>query len=617
MYGHGSGTEKPASGDPSEVLPVVEEPGKIIGGRYEILRNLAEGGMGSVYVARQVDLNRSVALKVIGGEDQDLNERFRREAVALADISHPAVVEVHDFIGPSEATGGRSYLVMAFVPGHNLDDHLKSIPEAHMPAAGLVDLFLPVASAVVELHASGIIHRDLKPGNLVFAARADGHSSIKLVDFGIAKRELEEGLTAAGFVLGTPAYMAPEAMVGGEKTPAGDVFALGATMFELATGEAPFGSGSTADILKRIMMEDPELPNHLQSTSFGALLLRMLARDKDHRPDALQVFQELEKIEHELYRPPSQPILPVVHPPPDTDTDAAPGSDAYAAEVAAAEQAEAELVAAAAAAEAAANEIPLGESPLITMEPPDRPEARPRDAAEPEPVLHSEPDSASLPAFERPPKPVPPPRNWAKLFVLVVGPMVLVALAAGVWLRMDGRRSNPKKTPVSDATLAYMEPASMEPTAMEPAAMEPAAMEPAAMEPAAMEPASMEPAAMEPAAKEPAVVAPKYVGPSRAKLKRGCRKTEGAKKLHRKARRAMRKPATRSFAERALQVLMECKGSKRWRQRRAAQQLANLYVLMGRCADAKTAWKAYVDRLPNAKKKKGPPPAPNCPAPAP
>ena len=594
-----------------EPVVVVEEPGTVVAGRYEILRSLAEGGMGSVYVARQLDLNRRVALKVIGGDDQELNERFRREAVALADISHPAVVEVHDFIGPSEATGGRSYLVMAYVPGHNLEDHLKAIPESHMTSAELVDLFLPVASAVVELHANGIIHRDLKPGNLVFAARADGHSSIKLVDFGIAKRELVDGLTASGFVLGTPAYMAPEAMVGGEKTPAGDVFALGATMFELATGEAPYGSGTTAEVFRRIVVEEPKLPNHLQSTSFGRLLLQMLAREKDHRPDALQVFRELEKIEHELYRPPSQPILPLVHPPP---SDVAVPAFAQSA------------------AEPASDEIPLGESPLVTLEPPNRPQSRSRDYApgsSTRPDIARGADGAIVPAPERTPRAQPPQRNWAKLFVLVVGPMVLVALAAGVWLRMDGPGHKSKKSVSAGSAPATMkptprrppprEPSGMEPSGMEPAPMRPAAMEPATVEPAPLEPAAKEPAAKEAAAKEaaaraPAPMVPKYVGPSRASLLRRCRTNEGAGKLHRHARRAMQKPATYGFAERALKVIMECKGSKRWRRRRAARQLAQLYIYMGRCADAKSAWTAYVGLIPDAKKKSGPPPAPKCTA---
>ena len=116
---------------------------------------------------------------------------------------------------------------------------------------------------------------------------------------------------------------------------------------------------------------------------------------------------------------------------------------------------------------------------------------------------------------------------------------------------------------------------------------------------------------------EPAMAAPKYVGPSRGTLMRRCRKTEGAKKLHRHARRAMRKPATYPIAERALKVLQACKGSKRWRKRRAAKQLAQLYVLMGRCTDVKIVWKSYVDLIPRAKKKKGPPSAPTCAAPAP
>jgi serine/threonine protein kinase len=587
MYGNESGAEQPAGAVAEDDLPIVEEPGKIIAGRYEILSSLAEGGMGSVYVARQLDLNRSVALKVFGGSDEGLQERFRREAVALADISHPAVVEVHDFIGPSKATEGRAYLVMAFVPGNNLDDHLQSIPESHMAVGELVDLFLPVASAVVELHASGIIHRDLKPGNLVFAPRADGHSSIKLVDFGIAKRELEEGLTAAGFVLGTPAFMAPEAMVGAEKTPAGDVYALGATLFELATGEAPFGTGSTAEILRRSMTEDPVLPNHLKSTSFGALLVRMVARDKEHRPDALQVFRELEKIEHELYRPPSQSILPAL----DLEGDSSPEETAESG---------ATSVPARPADSSGSDEIPLGESPLVTMAPPDRPDSASEEVdsdSDSDSDPDSDPDSVSVSATDRFPEPPPPARNWAKLFVLVVGPMVLLALAAGVWLRMEEIRGQEKNQANQGGSHEQR------PTVMAP-----------------MRSAPMDPAPMRSAPMRSVPMAPAVVGPDSETLQKSCRKKEGAKKLHRQAGRAMRKPATYAFAERALQVVLVCKGSKRWRRRRAAQQLAQLYALMGRCGDSTRAWQDYLARLPrppkNQKKRKRPPRPPQCPAPA-
>jgi serine/threonine protein kinase len=282
--------QRPEGWDPTSLV------GQVIDGRYKILKPLAFGGMGSVFLAEQVTLNRKVALKVMSTADDELLERFRREAVALCEVSHPAIVEIHDFTTWDGAGGVRGCLIMAFIDGEDLADYLAKQPERRLPPDEVVYLMLPIASALVELHANGVIHRDIKPDNLVRFMRADGRPGLKLVDFGIARRQLDRGMTASGFVMGTPPYLAPEALLGERQTPLSDIYALGSTVFELLTGAPPFGRGNAGTILQRTLNENPVFPTALRGSPLAGLLRRMLAtRDKD-RPDALQVLHGLESV---------------------------------------------------------------------------------------------------------------------------------------------------------------------------------------------------------------------------------------------------------------------------------------------------------------------------------
>jgi serine/threonine protein kinase len=199
---------------------------------YEVLEEIGRGGMGVVYKARQVKANRLVALKVIlSGAHASAEERarFLAEAVAVARLQHPGIVQVFE-IGEHE---GRLFFSLELCEGGGLDRKLGGTPLAPREAAALVE---QVARAVQAAHEKGIVHRDLKPGNVLFA----GGGAPKVADFGLAKKLEEQGKTATGAVIGTPSHLAPEQAAGRKDVaPAADVYALGAILYECLTGRPP------------------------------------------------------------------------------------------------------------------------------------------------------------------------------------------------------------------------------------------------------------------------------------------------------------------------------------------------------------------------------------------
>jgi serine/threonine protein kinase len=242
---------------------------------YEILGELGRGGMGVVYQARQLGLQRTVALKmVLTGAHADPKDlaRFRIEAEVIARLQHPNIVQIYD-VGEA---AGRPYFVLEFVAGGSLAQHLQGRPQPVRAAAQLVET---LARAVQAAHASGVIHRDLKPANILLQ-KADGLDSafcllpsaftVKITDFGVAKCAGEasdlRGPTVTGELLGTPNYMAPEqAMVPRQPVgPAADVYALGAILYELLTGRPPFtGETSLATVLQ-VLHNEPMSVTSLQ-----------------------------------------------------------------------------------------------------------------------------------------------------------------------------------------------------------------------------------------------------------------------------------------------------------------------------------------------------------------
>lgn len=267
---------------------------RVVDGRYRIVKPLSTGGMGTVFLGTQLNVDRDVAIKLITSSSPGLETRFQREAQALAAVTHPAIVEIHDFI--SAKVEGQYFLVMAYIDGIDLEEFLSLQPKGRLKAPEVLSLIIPVVSAMVELHASGIIHRDIKPSNIVRFLRADKRAGVKLVDFGIARREIDPNLTAEGIIMGTPPYLAPEVMLGKKHSKASDVYALAATMFELLTGTAPFGKDELHEIMKRTVHDPVVLPDVIKDTPLGSFLEELLVKDPDKRPDAMAVLRTLERI---------------------------------------------------------------------------------------------------------------------------------------------------------------------------------------------------------------------------------------------------------------------------------------------------------------------------------
>ncbi len=236
--------------DLSAELPIV--PG------YQVEELIGRGGMGMVYKARHLKLDRTIALKMIisglyvGKSD---NERFLREARAMASLRHPHIVPVYD-VGEFDS---RRYFTMEFMEGGNLAEALAGAPQ---PARASADLVCTLAGAVQTAHESGIVHRDLKPANILLSRQG----SPKIADFGLARRfESDPILTLSGARVGTPSYMAPEQAVGKseEVGPGADVYSLGAILYEMLTGRPPFRAENAMETERLVLTEEPVPPSRL------------------------------------------------------------------------------------------------------------------------------------------------------------------------------------------------------------------------------------------------------------------------------------------------------------------------------------------------------------------
>jgi tRNA A-37 threonylcarbamoyl transferase component Bud32 len=228
---------------------------------YDIIGELGRGGMGVVYKARQVNLNRIVALKMIlagGHADSKEIARFVAEAKAMADVRHPNVIQVFD----SGETDGHPFMVIEFLAGGSLVQRLREVGK--LPARSAAELVQKIARGVQAAHDRGIIHRDLKPHNVLLDATPPGASAgtwgePKVMDFGLAKRDGAE-LTQTGAVMGTPAYMAPEQARGETKSVgrAADVWALGVILYECLCGSVPFRGSDPWSVIRQVVGDEPE-----------------------------------------------------------------------------------------------------------------------------------------------------------------------------------------------------------------------------------------------------------------------------------------------------------------------------------------------------------------------
>jgi eukaryotic-like serine/threonine-protein kinase len=233
--------------------------GSIIANRYEVVRKMAKGGMGTIYEVRNTRLGRTFALKTITAEaaqDPEILARFRREADVVANLSHPNIVEVVDW---DQLDDGAPFLVMEYLRGESLANRIAAV--GPLPWAQIARIADETLGALGVAHRAGVVHRDLKPDNIFLATDDAGEERVKLLDFGISKiRDSQTFQTTDAKVLGTPAYMAPEQAEGRHDAigPATDVWAMGAILHEMVTGAVAFAAPSAPAMLYRVCHGRPD-----------------------------------------------------------------------------------------------------------------------------------------------------------------------------------------------------------------------------------------------------------------------------------------------------------------------------------------------------------------------
>jgi len=256
-----------------------------LSGRYQTGERLGSGGMSNVYKATDLILERTVAVKILAehlSDDERFIERFRREALAVAKLIHPNIVQVYD-TGVDE---GRHYIVMEYVEGRSGAQILQRQGPVGPEIAA--EIGVQGCAGLDYAHRRGIIHRDVKPGNLmVFGGPVGGgEMTVKLTDFGIARAIEQTRITQVGSVVGTAAYLAPEQVRGDEATPATDVYALGVVLYQFLTGRLPYEGSSLAELAVRQQNEKPLPPttyNDEVPETLGGAVLRALEGDPNRR----------------------------------------------------------------------------------------------------------------------------------------------------------------------------------------------------------------------------------------------------------------------------------------------------------------------------------------------
>ena len=405
-------------------------------GRYEVIEELGRGAMGVVFKASDPTIGRMVAVKVLTLDDKveegtlSPRETFLREARAAGRLSHPGIVTIHDAL-EDESTRS-SYIVMEFIPGKTLEKILISSPRIETEKT--FDIIRQVADALDYAHRNQIIHRDLKPANIILTE--DGRA--KITDFGIAKI-MAQGAMRTMSIMGTPSYMSPEQVTGGEIDARADIFSLGILIYLMLVGEKPF-AGDTAAVMFKIVYEDPVTPSKINPKLTSAddyVVLRCLAKDRAKRySSARELLDDLEDLRQGrtprsmAYVSPSEiqaaertvaaahPFIPLVPPtaaqaPPPTAPPAAP---------------------AAVTARPVSSAAPLSPSP-VASEPPKPPTATP--------IPHSLAGIVATPttapaahvakaAVEMTPPPAAEKKSSSTISV-ALGLIALLAIGGGIW----------------------------------------------------------------------------------------------------------------------------------------------------------------------------------------
>ena len=300
-------------------------------GPYKILSALGVGGMGEVYRATDTKLGRDVALKVLPAEmvcNSERLARFQREARAVASLNHPPIVTLYSV----EESDGVPFLTMEYVPGESLD---RRIPPGGLQVSQMIEIARALAEALVAAHEKGIIHRDLKPANIMLTPE----SRVKILDFGLAKEtgstkpdDATVDQTQVGSIVGTPAYMSPEQVLGRAVDVRTDIFSLGLVLHEMATGRRAFQATTSAELVSAVLRDTPPVVTDVRPelpAELGRLIRRCIEKDPQHRwqtaRDVANELRDLEQVRRQIVAPapdrsgPSVAVMPFQNLSPDPE----------------------------------------------------------------------------------------------------------------------------------------------------------------------------------------------------------------------------------------------------------------------------------------------------------
>ncbi|MBN2308777.1 MAG: protein kinase, partial [Candidatus Hydrogenedentes bacterium] len=267
-------------------IETVEES---LGGRYQLERELGRGGMGVVYLAKDTQLDRAVALKFLGAlvdGSEEYRQRFIREARAAARINHPNIISIYDI----SATAGKAYIAMEYVDGVSLHKYVSK--KGGIPAREAINIVGQACSALAAIHDAGIVHRDIKPDNILLGKGG----VVKLTDFGLAKAE-DSRMTRTGVVMGTPSYMSPEQVRGRDADARSDIYAIGLVLHECVTGKTVFRDGN---VMERQLEEMPPVPGTVVEgvpEALDQVIMKCVAKNPDERfQNAKELYAALRAI---------------------------------------------------------------------------------------------------------------------------------------------------------------------------------------------------------------------------------------------------------------------------------------------------------------------------------
>jgi serine/threonine protein kinase len=280
----GAGSDRGSLGDDALI-------GTTIDNRYQIESRLGEGGMGVVYRARHVILNKPVAIKVLRkAHEESAWKRFVQEAQSASMINHTNVVAITDF----GVISNHAYLVMEFLEGQTLTE---AINEGPLPAVRMCRIGAQIARGLQEVHEKGIVHRDLKPDNIFLLEREGRRDTVKIVDFGLAKMDAGERLTMDGTVVGTAEYISPEQVTGQDTDARSDQYSLGCILYEMLTSQLPFDGESTATLIYKHVYKNPTPPRKVRPEmnippSVEAVVLKCMAKKPSDRFASMRELEQ-------------------------------------------------------------------------------------------------------------------------------------------------------------------------------------------------------------------------------------------------------------------------------------------------------------------------------------